>query len=165
MNKNILNLKIILSFLILTIILILSSCKKNPAEETTLETPPLVGAEVDVKKIESQTGISFNILKTESIGYMPLHKFYWVCLKDKINKQRLETLAEAIIKETIVLKPNTYHSFTIHFFWENDLRETIGKSPCFARATFLPEGNWQKVGRVPLDDYKNYKLTCTFLEQ
>ena len=164
MNKNKLNLTIILPFFILTLILLLPSCKKNPAEEGALETPPLVGAEVDVKKIESQTGISFNILKTESIGYMPLHKFYWVSLKDKVNKQRLETLAEAILKETIALKPNTYHSFTIHFFWENELRETIGKSPCFARATFLPEGNWQKVGRLPIDDYKNYKLSCTFLE-
>lgn len=162
MNKK--DLKITLFFFILPLILLLPSCKKNPAEGTTLKTPPLVGTEVDVKKIESQTGISFKILKTESIGYTPLHKFYWVCLKDKINKQRLETLAEAIIKETIVLKPNTYHSFTIHFFWENELRETIGKSPCFARATFLPEGNWQKVGRLPIDDYKNYKLSCTFLE-
>lgn len=95
---------------------------------------------------------------------MPHHKFFWVSLKSKLNKKQIETLAESIIKETIAKKPNTYHSFTIHFFWEKELGETLEKSPCFARATFLPEGSWQKVGRVPLDDYQSYRLTCSFLE-
>ena len=165
MDISKLNLKTTLFFFAFTLILILPSCKKNPSEESTLETPPLIGAEVEAKKIEAQTGISFKILKNESIGYMPLHKFYWISLKSKLNKQQLEILAKALIKETIAKKPNTYHSFTIHFFWENELAETLDKSPRFAQATFLPEGNWQKVGRVPLDHYKNYKLTCIFLEQ
>ena len=153
---------VILSFISFTFIIFSLSCKKAPSEKTMLETAQLVGAEIDIQKIANLTGVQFKILKTQTIGYMPLHKFYWVCMQEKAISQKVEQVADAIIKETIAKKPKTYHSFTIHFFCEDELAESVERSKSFARANFLPEGSWLKVGRVPIDDYKDYKLTLTF---
>jgi len=106
-----------------------------------LQTAPLAGAEIDIQKIENLTDVQFKILKTETIGYMPLNKFYWICLPKKVNSQKVKELADSIIKEIIAEKPKTYHSFTVHFFWENELGECVEKSKSFARAYFLPEGD------------------------
>lgn len=125
----------------------------------------VASTEVDVKKIEAQIGVSFKILRTETLGYMPLNKFFWVSVSEKVSPEKVEKLAEAIIKETILSRPRTYHSFTVHFFWEKELGPALETSQSFAKATFLPEGNWAKVGRVPIDDYKDYKLTCSFREK
>ena len=150
--------------IIIFILMILSlSCKKESSEMSMLETSPLVVAEIDIQKIESLTNVQFKILKTETVGYSPLHRFYWVCLPKNANNQKVKELASTIIKEIITRKPKTYHSFTIHFFWENELAECVEKSKSFARANFLPEGEWQKVGRVPINDYKSYELTLSFL--
>ena len=154
----------ILFLISFTFIIFSLSCKKEPSEKSMLQTAQLVGIEIDIQKIENLTDVQFKILKTEIIGYIPLHKFYWVCLKKKVNSQRVEELADSIIKEIIIKKPKTYHSFTIHFFLEDELGASVEKSRCFARANFLPQGGWVKVGRVPIDDYKDYALTCTFLE-
>ena len=150
----------ILLHLSFVLIIFSMSCKKF-SENPLLQKNPLVGVEIDIQKIENLTGVQFKILKMETIGYMPLHKFYWVCLKKKANSQMVEELADSIIKETIAKKPKTYHSFTIHFFWEDELGERVEQSKSFARANFLPEGDWTKVGRAPIDDYK---LTCIFLD-
>ena len=147
-----------------TFIIFSLSCKKEPSEKPILETAPLAKVEIDIQKIENLTGVQFKILKTETVGYVPLHKFYWVCLPKKVNSQKVKELSDAITKEIIAKKPKTYHSFTIHFFWEDELAECVEKSKSFARANFLPEGSWLKVGRAPLDDYKDYKLTLTSLE-
>ncbi len=152
---------ILISFTFITFSL---SCNKEPSEKSLLQTAPLVEAEIDTQKIINLTGIQFKILKTETIGYIPLHKFYWICLQKKVNSQGIEELADSIIKEIIIKKPKTYHSFTIHFFWEDELADCVESSKSFARANFLPEGEWVKVGRVSIDDYKSYKLVCTFLE-
>jgi len=133
-------------------------------QKTMLQTAPLAGAEIDIQKIETLTGVQFKILNTETIGYMPLNKFYWICLPKKVSSQKVKELADSIIKEIIAKKPKTYHSFTVHFFWEDELGERVEQSKSFACANFLPEGDWTKVGRMPLDDYKDYALTCTFLE-
>jgi len=146
------------------IIIINSACKKQASNKASPEIQLPGSAEVDVSKIESSTGLHFEILKTETHGYKPIHKFFWVCLSEKPDEQKLKDLAEAIIKEAISSNPETYHSFTIHFFCESELEETLEKSNRFAQATFLPEGSWLKVGRVPIDDYKDYKLTCEFIE-
>lgn len=138
------------------------ACKKETAKEVAPALPQTT--EVDVQKIESATGLHFSILKTDAIGYAPLHKFYWVCLYDKQEREKVEMLASQIIKETITGKPKTYHSFTIHFIYKEDLAEAVEKSKAFAHAYFLPEGSWSKVGRVPIDGYKDYKLTCTFVD-
>jgi hypothetical protein len=143
--------------------ILIYACKKEPEKGSKFETPLLVGAEIDIQNVESTIGCKFKILKTETIGYTPLHKFYWVCLKKGVANEKVKELADAIIKETITQKPRTFHSFTIHFFWEDELAGSVEKSRRFARANFLPEGSWLKVGRVPLDDYKRYKLTFAFL--
>ncbi len=155
---------IILYFISFTFIIFSLSCKKEPSEKPTLEIAPLVGAEFDIQKIENLTGVQLKVLKTETVGYMPLHKFYWICLPKKVNSQKVKELSDAITKEIIAKKPKTYHSFTIHFFWEDELAESVERSKSFARANFLPEGSWLKVGRAPIDDYKDYKLTLMSLE-
>ena len=147
-----------------TFIIFSLSCKKEPSEKSLLQTAPMVGAEIDTQKIENLTDVQFKILKTETIGYMPLHRFYWVCLPKKVNSQKVNELSDAIIKEIIVRKPKTFHSITIHFFLEDELAECVEKSKSFARANFLPEGEWVKVGRVSIDDYKSYRTVCTILE-
>jgi c-di-AMP phosphodiesterase-like protein len=154
----------ILFLISFTFIIFSLSCKKELEKEAIFKAIQLVEAEIDTKKIINLTGVQFKILKTETIGYIPLHKFYWVCLKKKVNSQRVEELADSIIKEIIIKKPKTYHSFTIHFFLEDELGASVESSRCFASANFLPQGGWVKVGRVPIDDYKDYSLTYTFLE-
>jgi hypothetical protein len=139
------------------------SCKKSSETPMSLAAQS-IGAEISIQKIENLTGVQLKILKTETIGYRPLHKFYWVCLKKKVSSKKVEELADSIVKEIIAKKPKTYHSFTVHFFWEDELSECVEKSRSFARASFLPEGDWAKVGRFPIDDYKDYKLTYTSLE-
>lgn len=165
MKRTVILLKLILVFIMLTLVLFSSSCKKKESKKHVTETASVTGIEVDAKKIRKLTGVSFNILKTETIGYAPINKFYWISIKKRVSNQKVEELADAIIKETIAEKPKTFHSFTIHFFWENELTENLSESKRFARATFLPDGDWRKVGRVPIDDYKDYRLTCTFHEK
>ena len=149
------------------ILLLLSFCcrKKEPTEKAFEERKGAgAAAEIDVQKVEAATGISFKILKTEAVGFMPRHKFFWVCVPERASKEKIEGLASAIIKETIAANPAAFHSVTIHFFSESELGTTVEASKAFARPTFLPEGNWVKVGRVPIDDYKDYVLNCVFLD-
>lgn len=155
---------IILYFISFTFIIFSLSCKKEPSEKPILEMAPLAEVEIDIQKIENLTGVQFKILKTETIGYEPLHRFYWICLPKKVNSQKVNELSDAIIKEIIARKPKTYHSVTIHFFLEDELAECVESSKSFARANFLPEGEWVKVGRSSIDGYKSYRIVCTFLE-
>ena len=144
----------------------LASCQRKESQESLKKAAESPGKiEVNVERIEEMTGISCRILKSETLGYMPLHKFFWVSVPEKLDRGKIESLAMAIINETIHSRPRTYHSFTIHFFLEEELGPKVETSESFARATFLPEGDWAKVGRVPIDDYKNYQLTCHFLER
>ena len=85
-------------------------------------------------------------------------------MPERADREKIEGLASALIKETIAANPATFYSFTIHFFCEPELAKTIEASRAFAHATFLPGGDWAKVGRVPIDDYKDYVLNCVFLE-
>jgi hypothetical protein len=39
----------------------------------------------------------------------------------------------------------------------------MDKSREFAKANFLPEGSAEKTGRIPIDNYKNYKLVLKFM--
>jgi hypothetical protein len=155
---------IILFLISFNFIIFSISCKKTPSEITMLEKAQPQETEIDIQKVEKLTGVQFKILKTETIGYIPLNRFYWVCLPNKVPSQKVKELTDSIIKEIIAKNPKTYHSFTIHLFWEDELGECVEESKSFARANFLPEGDWTKVGRVPIDDYKDYKLTCTFFE-
>lgn len=163
--KHLKFISIFISFYLISILSISLSCKKEAPRETDIETAPPVTEEIDIKKIENLTGIKFKILKTQSVGYMPLHKFYWLCLQKRISHQNVRELAYAVIKGTVDSKFKTYHSFTIHFFLEEKLKDSLEKSECCARVYFLPEGSWLKVGRVPIDDYKDYELICIFFNE
>jgi len=153
-------------FFLINFILIISSlsCNNESGKAANIANLPLLKNEINTKAIENSTGCSFRILKTESHGYIPLHKFYWICLKEEVNNQKLEELANAIIRSEILKKPKTYHSFTIHFFQESELKECVEKSKCYARANFLPEGSWVKVGRTPIEDYNDYELILAYSE-
>ena len=151
-------------FINFALIIFCSSCGKGVEKEANITNTPVAVDEIDILEIANLTGCQFKIIKSETIGYIPLHKFLWICLEDEVTIQKLHELAEAIIKETIYKKPKTFHSFTIHFFLESDLKENLEKSKSFARANFLPEGKWVKVGRIPIEDYNDYKLILTYSE-
>jgi hypothetical protein len=154
-------------FCCITILLILgiSSCKKERALKPTAEQISQSGSDIDVQKISIQVGLTFKILKTAARGYLPMHKYYWICLKEKPDRPKIEALARSIIDETIAKFPGTFHSFVIHFFCEQELQGTPENSKAFAQASFLPDGDWSKVGRVPIDGYKTYQLSINFLEK
>ena len=124
-----------------------------------------VASEIDPEKITTALDINFQVLKTETVGQSTRNKFYWVCVGDKVTGPKIEELAMAIIRATIAARPQTYHSFTVHFFRECDLKETPESSANFARATYLPEGGWQNVGRDSIEDYKAYRLQLTLPEK
>ena len=155
---------IFLKFLILILIVFGLSCKKEPEKQISPEMSPTLAAEIDIQQIENSTGIQFFILKAQTVGYMPRHRFYWVCVENEISRQKTEELAQAIINETISSHPQTYHSFLIHFFLKSELRETVESSKSFAQATYLPEGSRQNIRRIAVENYDNYKLNCTFFD-
>jgi hypothetical protein len=143
----------------------LSSCSRRDKQKTSFEAVPQGPSDIDVKKVSAASGIPFKIIKTEDIGFSPKQRFFWVLTKETPVVQKTEELASAIIKETINLKPQTYHGFTIHFIDEAGFAGTPENSKCFAKATYFPEGSIEKIGRVLIDEYKEYKLVCTFLNK
>jgi hypothetical protein len=149
--------------LVFVIILSLPACRKEAGTEEQVAAS--VAAEIDSEKIAADVGVRFRVIKTKALGESPRHKFYCVAVAEKTAGPKLEELAAAIVRETIAARPRTYHSFTVHFFWENELKETPEKSTPFARATYLPEGSWLKVGRASIEDYKDYRLTCVRLDK
>jgi hypothetical protein len=147
------------------IIIFLPACSKNEATEGTAGTgKPAIKAvafEIDPGKLANAVGVNFRILKEEAVAQTTRNKFYWISVGDKVAVPKIEELAMAVIRETIAARPQTYHSFTLHFIRESDLKETPESSAVFVRATYLPEGSWQKVGRVSIEDYKDYRLHLT----
>lgn len=152
--------KLIILTVIFGIIVISSFCSRKPSEDKK-GVDETVFLEFDVQKIKDSTGLSFKIIKTKEVGYEPLNKFYWVNIEKKIPMENLKVLAQEIIDAAIQSKPQTYHSFTIHFIYKDKSKETKEEPKAFAKVTYLPEGSWTKVGRVPINDYSDYELTCT----
>ena len=150
------------------IVLLLPACQKEGEKSRPAGTVTAVAgaaaSEIDPEKIAAAVGVPFRVLKTEALGQAPRNKFYWICLGDQIAGPKLEELAMAIVRATIAARPQTYHSFTVHFFLESGLKETREASTPFARATYLPEGVRIKVGRASIEDYKDYLLTVTQLQ-
>ena len=158
--------KIRVFFFLFNFILIISSfsCKSESGKAANIVNLPLPEYEININAIENSTGCFFKVLKSETLGYIPLHKFYWICLREELDNQKVEELANAIIRDTILKKPKTYHSFTLHFFLESDLKKRVEKSKRFAKANFLPEGSWIKVGRIPIENYEDYELILSYSE-
>jgi p-aminobenzoyl-glutamate transporter AbgT len=161
MKKQVSILKLLGVFFLVCMVILSQNCKQKSAGENALEAKAGAALEINVQEIKDSTGIEFSISKTKDIGYKPLHKFLWVGLEQKINQEKLKQLAQEIIKGTIAKKPETYHSFTIHFICEDENTKSKRQPEAYAKVTFLPEGDWVKVGRAPIDDYAGYKLTCT----
>jgi hypothetical protein len=148
-------------------VLLVAACRKAAEPERPAGAGGAIAAaaDIDPEKIAAATGVRFRILKTETIGQTPRHLFYWISLGNGDPGPKLETLAEAIIRGTITARPRTFHSFIVHFFRESELKGSVEKSTPFARATFLPEGNWQKVGRASIEGYSGYALACVRLDK
>ena len=163
MRKNIF---IILFFLVVSAC-VLYCCREESGTKTDeIEVMgSLAAPEIDVQKIAKISGIPFFLIKAQTEGYKPKHRFYWVCVEEKIPQEDMESLADAIIKHVIDEKLSTYHSFTLHFFCRENLRSIPEDSHRFAYANFLPDGSWLNVGRVPIDGYDRYRLVCTYLEE
>jgi hypothetical protein len=139
--------------------LVFVACNKSgPAPESSASA--LVVSEIDEAKVTSLTGVPVKVLKTDSIGFQTINRFYWIRVQGRPNKAKLEEISKAVLDEVIAAKPKVYHSFTLHFISSEDIRPGAEMKRCFAKATFLPEGDWQKVGRDPIDGYGNYKLDC-----
>lgn len=120
--------------------------------------------EIDAAAVSSTTGVAVKVLKAKSVGYAIVNRFYWIQVEGKPPKEKLLEIAKASLDAVIVAVPATYHSFTIHFVSSPDVKPGEEIKKCYAKATFLPEGDWQKVGRVPIDGYGAYKLNCNILD-
>jgi hypothetical protein len=142
---------------------IMACNNKRPDRESS--SPALVVSEIDEAKVTALTGVPIKILKTESIGFPTINRFYWIRVQGHPIKAKLEEISKTVLDQIIAAKPKVYYSFTLHFVSSEDIRPGAELKKCFAKATFLPEGNWQKVGRDPIDGYGNYKLDCTIGEQ
>jgi hypothetical protein len=160
MIKKVKFFKVIFLTVIFSVIVFSSFCKQKSSEGTFKGIDEAAALEIDVQKIKDSTGMSFEIAKTKNVGYEPLNKFYWVNVEEKLAEENLKILAQEIIDASIENKPKTYHSFTIHFLCRDKSKETREKPEAFAKVTYLPEGSWTKVGRLPINDYTGYELTC-----
>jgi hypothetical protein len=127
-------------------------------------SPPSASAysEIDTQPIATQTGVPFSILKTVSQGGDIRQKFLWVSFDGNPGKDRVEAVIKNILDALIAKYPRTFHAFTFHLFYKDKLRTIPEDSPTFARATFLPDGDKGKVGRIPIEDYRAYKLSIAY---
>lgn len=141
------------------VFLLFGACRESTSSQAEIFSS-VINPEIDVNKIATATAIDFKILKDSTIGQMPQNRFFWVSIANKIPKDKIDLLADAIVRDVINKTSERYHSFTIHFFFEDDFKGSIENSKSVARANFLPEGGWTKVGREPIDNYTNYKLIC-----
>ena len=152
--------KSFLSVVLLVLIVMADACRKSgpPPKDTFQAT---AGSEINEAKVSELTGVPLKILKTESIGYSIINRFYWVRVEGRPAKDKLLEIAKAAIDQVIAEKPAAYHSFTLHFVSSLDMKSGEETKVSYAKATFLPEGDWQKVGRMPIDGYGTYLLECT----
>lgn len=154
---------IIVVFLCILFFLLSGACKElSPKQPESFSA--VVAPEIDIHKITEATVVNFKILKTSTIGQTPRNRFYWVSIDTKVSLEKAEQLADAIIREAIAKTRDPYHSFTIHFYFADDLKRHLENSKAMARANFLPKGGWSRVDCEPINDYKNYKLTCKLVE-
>ncbi len=148
-------------YLLITSLCIVFACKKDNA-------PPSAAAdasaysEIDTKAIAAKTGVNFRVVKADSQGADIRYKFLWICFADGTVQAKVEDVVNNILDEIIVKYPKIYHSFTFHLFYQKDMKDTCENSHPFAAASFLPRGDRAQVGRVPIDDYKNYQLSFSY---
>lgn len=118
-------------------------------------------SEIDEASVSTVSGVRIKVLKTETIGVSPVNRFYWIEVDGRPDKEKLLAISKIALDQIIAKNPSKYHSFTFHFASSEDIRSGHETGKCYARAEFLPEGDWQKVGRAPIDGYGAYRLGCT----
>jgi len=158
MRKDIVLRKMLLGVLAICLSIVLLTCHRREAKEATVAVAGTNFPGFDVQKINEASGVKFRILKYEDIGDRTIQRFLWILVSKKTEDKKLQELATRIIDATIAALPNTYTGLTLHFFEEAAFAGTPGKSKPFAKATFFPEGNEEKVGRAPIDHYQGYQM-------
>jgi len=138
------------------------ACKKENAPPSSGPTAPAIYSEIDTQAVAAKTGIKFSVIKADSQGTDIRYKFLWICFANGTNQDKVEEVVKNILDALIAKFPRTYHSFTFHLFYEKDLKGLPENSWTFACAVFLPGGNRALVGRVPIDDYKEYRLSFSY---
>jgi len=123
-------------------------------------SPPAAAtiAEINEAAVSEATGVKIRVLKAESIGVSPVNRFYWIQVEGRPLKDKLLEISRLALDQIIASHPRLYHSFTFHFASADESTGAVKLRECYARTTFLPEGSWQKVGRVPIDGYDAYVL-------
>ena len=126
--------------------LLIPSCRK--AQDAP--APPAAAiAEINEAAVSEATGVKIRVLKTESVGVSPVNRFYWIQVEGRPLRDKLLEISRLALDQIIAAHPKLYHSFTFHFASADESRGAADLKKCYARTTFLPEGDWQKVGRVP----------------
>ena len=140
-------------------VMLFSACGKSRGGPESTTTAAVI-SEIDEALVSAGSGVKVKVLKTETIGFSPVNRFYWIRVEGRPMKEKLLEISKSALDQIIAAKPKLYHSLTFHFISSEDIRPGAETKNSYARATFLPEGNWPKVGRVPIDGYKSYKLDC-----
>ncbi|MCX6566561.1 MAG: hypothetical protein NTW38_09120 [Candidatus Aminicenantes bacterium] len=144
-------------------VMLSSACGKGRGgSESTVAVAVI--SEIDETLVSTASGVKIKVLKTETIGISPINRFYWLRVEGRPVKEKLLEISKIALDQIIAAKPNLYHSFTFHLISSVDAQPGVEIKKCYAKVTFLPEGDWQKVGRVPIDGYGAYKLNCTIGE-
>ncbi|MHB8055378.1 MAG: hypothetical protein ACYDH3_09035 [Candidatus Aminicenantales bacterium] len=144
-------------------VMLASACgdRRGPPEPAA---PSAMISEIDEALVSASSGVNIKVMKTETIGISPINRFYWIVVDGRPGKEKLLDISKIALDQIIAAKPNLYHSFTFHFGSSEDMKDGLEPNKCYALASFLPDGDWQKVGRVPIDHYGSYKLDCTMGE-
>jgi hypothetical protein len=140
-------------------VMLSAACNKSGGGSAPPATSAVI-SEINEALVSAASGVTIKVLKTETIGISPINRFYWIQVDGRPTKQKLLEISKIALDQIIAAKPNLYHSFTFHFISSEDIRPGGEMRECYAKATFLPEGDWQKVGRIPIDGYSAYKLDC-----
>jgi hypothetical protein len=144
-------------------VMLSSACgKRSGAPEPTAAAAVISG--IDEALVSTASGVKIKVMKIETIGISPINRFYWIAVDGRPGREKLLEISKIALDQIIAAKPKLYHSFTFHFVSSEDIRPGAETQKCYAKATFLPDGDWQKVGRVPIDGYSAYKLDCTIGE-
>jgi len=144
-------------------VMLSSACNRSGGGSAPPATSAMI-SEIDEASVSTASGVNVKVLKTETVGISPINRFYWVRVDGRPMKEKILEISKIALDQIIAAKPKLYHSITFHFISSEDIRPGAETQKCYAKATFLPEGNWQKVGRVPIDGYGAYKLDCTIEE-
>jgi hypothetical protein len=144
--------------------MLFSACNKSGGGSAPPATTGVVISEIDESLVSMTSGVKIKVMKTETIGISPINRFYWIQVDGRPPKEKLLEISKIALDQIIAAKPRLYHSFTFHFVSSEDILPGAETQKCYAKATFLPDGGWQNVGRVPIDGYSAYKLDCTIGE-